>query len=69
MWAPNPAVERLARGLVAALGYRGVADLDFRRDPGTGAYHLLDFNPGPAPSSGCSPTPGAWTWSAPCTWT
>ncbi|URM90311.1 ATP-grasp domain-containing protein [Streptomyces sp. MRC013] len=47
VWAPNPAVERLARGLVAALGYRGVADLDFRRDPGTGAYHLLDFNPRP----------------------
>lgn len=46
-WAPNPAVERLARGLVAALGYRGVADLDFRRDPDTGAYHLLDFNPRP----------------------
>ncbi|MFJ8697195.1 carboxylate--amine ligase [Streptomyces roseolilacinus] len=46
-WAPNPAVERLARGLVGALGYRGVVDLDFRRDPDTGAYHLLDFNPRP----------------------
>ncbi|MEU2181410.1 ATP-grasp domain-containing protein [Streptomyces thermolilacinus] len=46
-WAPNPAVERIARDLVAALGYRGVADLDFRRDPDTGTYHLLDFNPRP----------------------
>ncbi|MFI2227118.1 carboxylate--amine ligase [Streptomyces fradiae] len=46
-WAPNPAVERLARDLLAALGYRGVADLDFRRDPETGTYHLLDFNPRP----------------------
>ncbi|MFJ3161874.1 carboxylate--amine ligase [Streptomyces kanasensis] len=46
-WAPNPAVERLARDLLAALGYRGIADLDFRRDPATGRYHLLDFNPRP----------------------
>ncbi|MFI6415037.1 ATP-grasp domain-containing protein [Streptomyces sp. NPDC050585] len=46
-WAPNPDVERPARDLVAALGYRGIADLDFRRDPETGTYHLLDFNPRP----------------------
>jgi predicted ATP-grasp superfamily ATP-dependent carboligase len=45
-WTTNPEVEALAEKLVSALGYRGVFDLDFRRD-GTGAYHLLDFNPRP----------------------
>ncbi|MFI8255403.1 ATP-grasp domain-containing protein [Streptomyces filamentosus] len=46
-WAPNEEVDRLARGLLDALGYRGVCDLDFRLDRTTGAYHLLDFNPRP----------------------
>ncbi|MFF7811974.1 ATP-grasp domain-containing protein [Streptomyces sp. NPDC007945] len=46
-WAPNPEVDRLARGLLEALGHRGVCDLDFRLDRDTGAYHLLDFNPRP----------------------
>ncbi|MFE4828801.1 ATP-grasp domain-containing protein [Streptomyces sp. NPDC056672] len=46
-WLPNPAVERTARQMVSALGYRGILDLDFRRDTATGAYHLLDFNPRP----------------------
>ncbi|MEV0776644.1 ATP-grasp domain-containing protein [Streptomyces sp. NPDC050433] len=46
-WLPNPAVERLAGEVVAALGYRGIVDLDFRHDAATGAYHLLDFNPRP----------------------
>lgn len=46
-WLPNPTVERLAREVVAALGYRGILDLDFRLDAATGAYHLLDFNPRP----------------------
>lgn len=46
-WLPNPAVERLAGEVIAALGYRGILDLDFRLDPATGAYHLLDFNPRP----------------------
>ncbi|WSL53983.1 ATP-grasp domain-containing protein [Streptomyces sp. NBC_01725] len=46
-WLPNPAVERLGREVTAALGYRGIVDLDFRLDPDTGAYHLLDFNPRP----------------------
>ncbi|MPY61002.1 carboxylate--amine ligase [Streptomyces spongiae] len=45
-WTPNPEVQALAERLVSTLGYRGVFDLDFRRD-GTGAYHLLDFNPRP----------------------
>ncbi|WP_175412811.1 ATP-grasp domain-containing protein [Streptomyces sp. TRM64462] len=47
VWAPNPSVERTARDLLDALGYRGIADLDFRLDPRTGTYHLLDFNPRP----------------------
>jgi predicted ATP-grasp superfamily ATP-dependent carboligase len=46
-WADNPGVTASAQRLVAALGYRGILDLDFRRDAGTGGYHLLDFNPRP----------------------
>ncbi|MCX4983110.1 ATP-grasp domain-containing protein [Streptomyces sp. NBC_00572] len=46
-WTANPAVDRTARELFDALGYRGVCDLDFRLDRSTGAYHLLDFNPRP----------------------
>ncbi|MFF5634100.1 ATP-grasp domain-containing protein [Streptomyces sp. NPDC012825] len=46
-WTVNPAVDRTARTLLDALGYRGVCDLDFRLDRRTGAYHLLDFNPRP----------------------
>lgn len=46
-WTPNPAVQALAERLTSALGYRGIFDLDFRRDHATGAYHLLDFNPRP----------------------
>ncbi|MFD9031763.1 ATP-grasp domain-containing protein [Streptomyces sp. NPDC059567] len=46
-WAANPMVERMTGDLLAALGYRGVFDLDFRLDRSTGAYHLLDFNPRP----------------------
>ncbi|MFF6995137.1 ATP-grasp domain-containing protein [Streptomyces sp. NPDC008313] len=46
-WTPNPRVEALAERLVGALGYRGILDLDFRRDAATGKYHLLDFNPRP----------------------
>ncbi|MFE5792839.1 ATP-grasp domain-containing protein [Streptomyces sp. NPDC056503] len=46
-WTPNPEVDRLARGVLEALGHRGVCDLDFRLDRATGAYHLLDFNPRP----------------------
>ncbi|MFR9723493.1 ATP-grasp domain-containing protein [Streptomyces sp. MS19] len=44
-WVPNGAVADAALRLAARLGFRGVLDLDFRRDPETGAYHLLDFNP------------------------
>ncbi|MGW0705277.1 carboxylate--amine ligase [Streptomyces sp. NPDC002643] len=46
-WTANPEVQALAERLVGALGYRGVFDLDFRREGRTGPYHLLDFNPRP----------------------
>ena len=46
-WALNPQVQALAERLTGALGYRGILDLDFRRDSATGHYHLLDFNPRP----------------------
>jgi predicted ATP-grasp superfamily ATP-dependent carboligase len=46
-WLPHPAVEQSALRLAAAVGYHGILDLDFRRDPATGACHLLDFNPRP----------------------
>ncbi|WP_232385059.1 carboxylate--amine ligase [Actinomadura violacea] len=44
-WTANPELERLAVRTVQTLGCRGLVDLDFRFDAGTGAYHLLDFNP------------------------
>ncbi|WP_173019720.1 hypothetical protein, partial [Streptomyces alkaliphilus] len=46
-WLPHPAIERAAVRLAARIGYRGVLDLDFRRDPVTGDHHLLDANPRP----------------------
>ncbi|WP_190232770.1 ATP-grasp domain-containing protein [Streptomyces avicenniae] len=46
-WVPNRAVTDVALRLAARVGFRGVLDLDFRRDPDTGSYHLLDFNPRP----------------------
>ncbi|MFD7706529.1 ATP-grasp domain-containing protein [Streptomyces sp. NPDC059785] len=46
-WTPNPQVQALAERLTGELGYRGIFDLDFRRDGATGHYHLLDFNPRP----------------------
>ncbi|MET7988382.1 ATP-grasp domain-containing protein [Streptomyces sp. NPDC005281] len=46
-WTPNPALEALVGRLTRSLGYRGIFDLDFRRDDTTGRYHLLDFNPRP----------------------
>ncbi|WP_236010075.1 carboxylate--amine ligase [Actinomadura physcomitrii] len=44
-WARNPELERLAVRTAQLMGCRGPVDLDFRFDAGTGAYHLLDFNP------------------------
>ncbi|MFG2192375.1 ATP-grasp domain-containing protein [Streptomyces sp. NPDC048639] len=46
-WLPNEEVEATSRKLAEQLGYRGILDLDFRRDHTTGTYHLLDFNPRP----------------------
>ncbi|QXJ22674.1 ATP-grasp domain-containing protein [Actinomadura graeca] len=44
-WVDEPALSELATRAVRLLGCRGIVDLDFRRDPRTGVYHLLDFNP------------------------
>ncbi|MES5820987.1 ATP-grasp domain-containing protein [Streptomyces sp. RG80] len=45
-WAPDPTVQALAERITGELGYRGIFDLDFRRDA-EGRHHLLDFNPRP----------------------
>ena len=42
---PNTALRDDVTGLLHRLGYRGVADLDFRFDERDGQYKLLDFNP------------------------
>ncbi|WP_064743669.1 MULTISPECIES: carboxylate--amine ligase [Actinomadura] len=44
-WVDNPEVRDLAVRAAGLLGCRGLVDLDFRRDPATGDYRLLDFNP------------------------
>ncbi|QKW33238.1 ATP-grasp domain-containing protein [Actinomadura sp. NAK00032] len=44
-WVANAELERLAVRIVRLLGCRGLVDLDFRLDAGSGGYHLLDFNP------------------------
>lgn len=41
----NAEVERIAVGFLRGIGYRGPVDMDFRRDPADGSYHLLDVNP------------------------
>ncbi|GAA2613621.1 ATP-grasp domain-containing protein [Streptomyces axinellae] len=46
-WLPNPEVEAAAIQLAGHLGYQGILDLDFRQDPVSGTYQLLDFNPRP----------------------
>uniref|UniRef100_UPI0034DFFF1D carboxylate--amine ligase n=1 Tax=Streptomyces flavofungini TaxID=68200 RepID=UPI0034DFFF1D len=46
-WSANPELWSAARRIVSALGYRGIFDLDFRRDARTGDFHLIDFNPRP----------------------
>ncbi|TXI38400.1 MAG: ATP-grasp domain-containing protein [Mycobacterium sp.] len=43
--AANPTLVELARTFCAAVGYRGVFDIDWRYDRRTGRYNLLDFNP------------------------
>ncbi|GAA2748150.1 ATP-grasp domain-containing protein [Kitasatospora cinereorecta] len=42
---PDPGLAELAVRLCRAIGYCGVADLDWRLDLRTGRYNLLDFNP------------------------
>jgi D-aspartate ligase len=44
-WVDNPQLHSQATELVARLGFRGIADLDYRFDPRDGQYKLLDFNP------------------------
>lgn len=43
----NPDLRATAEKFLAAVGYRGIVDLDFRLDRRTGQYHLLDANPRP----------------------
>ncbi|AZM54521.1 ATP-grasp domain-containing protein [Streptomyces sp. WAC 01529] len=46
-WTENRELWSAATRLITSLGYRGVFDLDFRRDAATGDFHLIDFNPRP----------------------
>jgi D-aspartate ligase len=43
--APHPELAAAAARFCRAVGYRGVADLDWRRDARDGSLHLVDFNP------------------------
>ncbi|HEX8868596.1 MAG TPA: carboxylate--amine ligase [Lentzea sp.] len=42
---PNAELAAGVRDLLGRVGYRGIMDLDLRRDPRDGEYKLLDFNP------------------------
>jgi predicted ATP-grasp superfamily ATP-dependent carboligase len=42
---PNPELRDQVTGLLGELGYRGILDMDLRRDSRDGQYKLLDFNP------------------------
>lgn len=42
---PNDDVVEQSRRLLTAIGYRGVVDIDYRRDRRDGSYRLLDVNP------------------------
>jgi D-aspartate ligase len=41
----NPALAQLSQRFCTALGFRGIADLDWRLDLRDGQYKLVDFNP------------------------
>lgn len=41
----NEEVARLSEDFLGALGYRGVVDIDYLRDPRDGSYQVLDVNP------------------------
>ena len=43
--ASNPDLAAMAVAFSAAIGFRGVGDMDWRLDPRDGQYKLLDFNP------------------------
>ncbi len=43
--AANTELAQLTATFCAKVGYRGIFDLDWRRDLRTGQYNLLDFNP------------------------
>lgn len=43
--ASNPTLTSMTAALCTSIGYRGVADLDWRFDPRDEEYKLLDFNP------------------------
>ena len=43
--AANPELASIAAALCKDIGYRGIADLDWRFDAADGQYSLLDFNP------------------------
>jgi D-aspartate ligase len=45
-----PEVERDARRLLEAIGYSGLVEVEFKRDPRSGEYKVLDVNP------------RLWTW-------
>jgi len=42
---PNSRVAAQVTGMTAAIGFRGIVDLDLRFDPRDAQYKLLDFNP------------------------
>jgi predicted ATP-grasp superfamily ATP-dependent carboligase len=42
---PNSRVAGQVTAMAAAIGFRGIADLDLRFDPRDAQYKLLDFNP------------------------
>lgn len=42
---PNPTLTEMSAQFVKSIGFRGVADLDWRYDRRDGQYKLLDFNP------------------------
>ena len=41
----EPEVAGAARGLIAAMGYQGLVELEFMRDPRSGVLKLIDINP------------------------
>ena len=42
---PNPGLAEMAQRFCKQIGFRGIADLDWRYDRRDGKYKLLDFNP------------------------